>query len=228
MFDRKWRILSQTVFSLFYRFSMASSQSFRVRAFNYVHACFVGNRQLRVRSRDLTNILGTDKVQNEYRLKRQNRVNNHHLQTILTSKIFECLICKCIQFKETRFAASSRAENHVTLYNTSIRSNKSNVNSSSFTTETNLFLFCKRDFLKLYWGSSILTNPSLDVLEYGVQHWTLLFSSFLYLFLLFKFSSLDNIFEYIVSFQKKKFNFSPYLVGRRNEKMDVKVVFLGK
>ena len=127
-----------------------------------------------------------------------------------------------------RFVTSSGAENHLTLYNTSVRSNKSNVNSSSFTTETNLFLFCKRDFLKLYWGSSILTNPSLDVLEYGVQHWTLLFSSFLYLFLLFKFSSLDNIFEYIVSFQKKKFNFSPYLVGRRNEKMDVKVVFLGK
>ena len=127
-----------------------------------------------------------------------------------------------------RFVTSSGVENHLTLYNTSVRSNKSNVNSSSFTTETNLFLFCKRDFLKLYWGSSILTNPSLDVLEYGVQHWTLLFSSFLYLFLLFKFSSLDNIFEYIVSFQKKKFNFSPYLVGRRNEKMDVKVVFLGK
>ena len=127
-----------------------------------------------------------------------------------------------------RFVTSSGVENHLTLYNTSVRSNKSNVNSSSFTTETNLFLFCKRDFLKLYWGSSILTNPSLDVLEYGVQHWTLLFSSFLYLFLLFKFSSLDNIFEYIVSFQKKKFNFSPYLVGRRNEKMDGKVVFLGK
>ena len=127
-----------------------------------------------------------------------------------------------------RFVTSSGVENHLTLYNTSVRSNKSNVNSSSFTTETNSFLFCKRDFLKLYWGSSILTNPSLDVLEYGVQHWTLLFSSFLYLFLLFKFSSLDNIFEYIVSFQKKKFNFSPYLVGRRNEKMDVKVVFLGK
>ena len=130
--------------------------------------------------------------------------------------------------KKIRFVTSSGAENYLTLYNTSVRSNKSNVNSSSFTTETNLFLFCKRDFLKLYWGSSILTNPSLDVLEYGVQHWTLLFSSFLYLFLLFKFSSLDNIFEYIVSFQKKKFNFSPYLVGRRNEKMDVKVVFLGK
>ena len=127
-----------------------------------------------------------------------------------------------------RFVTSSGVENHLTLYNTSVRSNKSNVNSSSFTTETNLFLFCKRDFLKLYWGSSILTNPSLDALEYGVQHWTLLFSSFLYLFLLFKFSSLDNIFEYIVSFQKKKFHFSPYLVGRRNEKMDVKVVFLGK
>ena len=45
---------------------------------------------------------------------------------VLTSKIFECLICKCIQFKETRFVTSSRAENHVTLYNTSIRSNKSN------------------------------------------------------------------------------------------------------
>ena len=120
------------------------------------------------------------------------------------------------------------AQNYVTLYNTSLRSNKSNVNSSIFTTETNLFLFCKRDFLKLYCRSSILTNPSLDVLEYGVQHWTLLFSSFLYLFLLFKFSSLDNIFEYIVSFQKKKFHFSPYLVVRRNEKMDVKVVFLGK
>ena len=127
-----------------------------------------------------------------------------------------------------RFVTSSGVENHLTLYITSVRSNKSNVNSSSFTTETNLFLFCKRDFLKLYWGSSILTNPSLDVLEYGVQHWTLLFSSFLYLFLLFKFSSLDNIFEYIVSFQKKKFNFPPYLVGRRNEKMDGKVVFLGK
>ena len=108
-----------------------------------------------------------------------------------------------------RFVTSSGVENHLTLYNTSVRSNKSNVNSSSFTTETNLFLFCKRDFLKLSWGSSILTNPSLDVLEYGVQHWTLLFSSFLYLFLLFKFSSLDNIFEYIVSFQKKKFHFPP-------------------
>ena len=113
-------------------------------------------------------------------------------------------------------------------YITLLYNQMSNVNSSSFTTETNLFLFCKPDFLKLYWGSSILTNPSLDVLEYGVQHWTLLFSSFLYLFLLFKFSSLDNIFEYIVSFQKKYFHFSPYLVGRRNEKMDVKVVFLGK
>ena len=105
---------------------------------------------------------------------------------VLTSKIFECLICKCIQFKETRFVTSSGAGNHLTLYNTSVRSNKSNVNSSSFTTETILFLFCKRDFLKLYWGSSILTNPSLDALECGVQHWTLLFSSFLYLFLLFQ------------------------------------------
>ena len=170
MFHRKWAILSPTVFSLFYRFSMASSQSLnRVPAFNYAHACFVGNRQLRVRSRDLTNILETDQVQNEYRLKRQNRVNNH-LQTILASKIFECLICKCIQFKETRFVTSSGAGNHLTLYNTSVRSNKSNVNSSSFTTETNLFLFCKRDFLKLYWGSSISTNPSLDALECGVEH----------------------------------------------------------
>ena len=62
MFHRKWAILSQTMFSLFYRFSMASSQSFRVPAFNYVHACFVGNRQLRVRLSDLTNILETDKV----------------------------------------------------------------------------------------------------------------------------------------------------------------------
>ena len=62
MFHRKWGILSQTVFSLFYRFSMASSQSFSVPAFNYAHACFVGDRQLRVRSRDLTNILETDKV----------------------------------------------------------------------------------------------------------------------------------------------------------------------
>ena len=109
---------------------------------------------------------------------------------------------------------SSGAGNYLTLYNTSVRSNKSNVNSSSFTTETNLFLFCKRDFLKLYWGSSILTNPSLDVLEYGVQHWTLLFSSFLYLFLLFKFSSPDNIFEYIVSFQRKSSIFHRiWLVG---------------
>ena len=41
---------------------MASSQSFGVPAFSYVHAGFVGNRQLRVRSRDLTNILETDKV----------------------------------------------------------------------------------------------------------------------------------------------------------------------
>ena len=105
-----------------------------------------------------------------------------------------------------RFVTSSGVENHLTLYNTSVRSNKSNVNSSSFTTETNLFLFCKRDFLELYWGSSISTNPSLDALECGVEHWTLLFSSFLYLFLLFHL----------------------YLVGRRNEKMDVKVVFLGK
>ena len=72
--------------------------------------------------------------------------------------------------KKTRFVTSLGPENHVTLYDTSVRSNKSNVNSSSFTTETNLFLFCKRDFLKLYRGSSILTNPSLDALEYGVQH----------------------------------------------------------
>ena len=76
-------------------------------------------------------------------------------------------MCKCIQFKETRFVTSSGAENQVTLYNTSVRSNKSNVNSSSFTIETNLFVFCKRDFLKLYWRSSILTNPSLDALEYA-------------------------------------------------------------
>ena len=62
MFHRKWAILSQTVLSLFYRFSMAYSQSFRVPAFNYFHACFVGNRQLRVRSRYLINILETDKV----------------------------------------------------------------------------------------------------------------------------------------------------------------------
>ena len=54
MFHRKWRILSQTVFSLLYRVSKASSQSVnRVPAFNYAHACFVGNRQLRVTSRDL-------------------------------------------------------------------------------------------------------------------------------------------------------------------------------
>ena len=45
---------------------------------------------------------------------------------------------------------------------------------------------------------------------------------------LWRHQEIDNIFEYIVSFQKKKFNFPPYLVGRRNEKMDVKVVFLGK
>ena len=62
MFRQKWGTLSQTVFSLFYRFSMASSQSFRLPAFSYVRAGFVGNRQLRVRSRDLTNILETDKV----------------------------------------------------------------------------------------------------------------------------------------------------------------------
>ena len=62
MFHRKWGILSQTVFSLFYRFCMAYSQSFRVPAFNYVHVSFVGDRQLRGRSRDLTNILETDKV----------------------------------------------------------------------------------------------------------------------------------------------------------------------
>ena len=62
MFHRKWAILSETEFSLFYRFCMAYSQSFRVPAFNYVHVSFVGNRQLRVRSRDLTNILETDKV----------------------------------------------------------------------------------------------------------------------------------------------------------------------
>ena len=41
---------------------MAYSQSFKVPAFNYVHASFVGNRQLRVRSRDLINILETYKV----------------------------------------------------------------------------------------------------------------------------------------------------------------------
>ena len=63
MFHRKWPILSQTVFSLFYSFSMASSQSVnRVPAFNYAHACFVGKRQLRVRLRGLTNILETDKL----------------------------------------------------------------------------------------------------------------------------------------------------------------------
>ena len=72
--------------------------------------------------------------------------------------------------KETRFVTSSGAKNNVMLYNTFVRSNKSSVNSSIYTTETNLFLFCKRDFLKFYWGSSILTNPSLDALEYGVQH----------------------------------------------------------
>ena len=94
--------------------------------------------------------------------------------------------------KKTRFVTSSGAENYLTLYNTSVRSNKSNVNSSSFTTETNLFFLSSTCFC---------------------------YSNY---------SSLDNIFEYIVSFQKKKFHFSPYLVGRRNEKMDVKVVFLGK
>ena len=59
IFHRKWAILSQTVFFLFYRFTMAYSQSFRVPSFQYVHASFVGNRQLRVRSRDVTNILET-------------------------------------------------------------------------------------------------------------------------------------------------------------------------
>ena len=54
LFHRKWGILSQTVFSLLYRVSKASSQSVnRVPALNYAHACFVGNRQLRVTSRDL-------------------------------------------------------------------------------------------------------------------------------------------------------------------------------
>ena len=33
----KWGVLSQTVFALFYRFSMALSKGFRMPPFNYVH-----------------------------------------------------------------------------------------------------------------------------------------------------------------------------------------------
>ena len=144
MFHRKWGILSQTVFSLFYRFFLWLLAKALIECQLLIMPMHVlsEKRQLRVRSRDLTNILETDKVQNEYRLKRQNRVNNH-LETILTSKIFECLICKSIQFKETRFVKSSGAENYVTLYNTSVRSNKS------------LKIKIK---LKLYWGSSLFNK----------------------------------------------------------------------
>ena len=106
--------------------------------------------------------------------------------------------------KKTRFVTSSGAENHVTLYNTSVRSNKSNVNSSSFTTETNLFLFCKRDFLKLYWGSSALTNPSLmhSSMAFSIEHCCFLLSSTCFSFS--NYSSIDNIFEYNCILSKRK------------------------
>ena len=80
------------------------------------------------RSHDLTNILITDKALNEFRAKRRKHVKND-LTIILTSKSFEFLMCKCSPFVEIRFTTSSGAGNHVTVYNTFIRSN---VNSSTF------------------------------------------------------------------------------------------------
>ena len=55
------------------------------------------------------------------------------LKPILTSKRFEFLMSKCTPFEEIlRFVTSSGAGNHVTVHNTFIRSNTSNVNSSQF------------------------------------------------------------------------------------------------
>ena len=47
---------------------------------------------------------------------------------------------KFTQFEETRFVTSSGAENNLTVYVTFVQSKTSNVNSSKFTPETNLFL----------------------------------------------------------------------------------------
>ena len=53
-------------------------------------------------------------------------------EIMLTSKSFEFLMCKCTSFEEIRFVTSSGAGNHVTVYNTFIQSNTSNVDSSKF------------------------------------------------------------------------------------------------
>ena len=64
MFHRKWGILSQTVFSLFYRFFLWLLAKALIECQLLIMPMHVlsEKRQLRVRSRDLTNILETDKV----------------------------------------------------------------------------------------------------------------------------------------------------------------------
>ena len=71
-------------------------------------------------------------------------------------------MCKCTPFEKTGFVTSSEAGNHITVYNTFIRSNKSNVNSSQFHDWNKLILtICKHEVLRRRWGSSILENLSL-------------------------------------------------------------------
>ena len=79
----KWGVLSQTVFALFYRFTMAPSKGFRMPPFNHVHVL-----SETVRSRVLTNIRITDKAWNEFSVKRRKSVENG-LKPILTFEEFQ-------------------------------------------------------------------------------------------------------------------------------------------
>ena len=75
-------------------------------------------------------------------------------------------MCKWSPFDETRFVTSSVAGNHVTVYDSFIRSNTSNVNSSKFQDWNNLVLTsCKRNALEICWESCVLKNPNLNTLE---------------------------------------------------------------
>lgn len=112
----------------------------------------------------MTNILRTRSQCNEYRVKRQNHVENVSLDHFDIEK-FHIFKRKCTPFEGTRFVTSSGAENYLMVYVTFVRSKPSNVNSSKFTTETNLFLRrLQVRCLKISSGGSIiLKNPSLNI-----------------------------------------------------------------
>ena len=82
-------------------------------------------------------------------------------------------MCKCTPFEKTRFVTSSGAENHLTVCDTFIRSKISNVNSSKFTTETNLFYELQAWCLKISVGGPLCYKIQAKMAEIrlpGVNH----------------------------------------------------------